>query len=353
MWPWLRSEHFKKVFALSDRQKFLCKLCLLTCIGHILLLALSTCSCFNFQKQERFVVSSQHGNTVYVLSPLQKQIKSPIVQSGATSTKASKVIDLNTYQKLSQASLKTESKPSLAQISVAAPLAKEKKTNTPLVKSLALKKDSKQSVQKKANITISELKTAKKAQPLKQISKKTLPEKKAALVVVKKNDTDKVESLSTKSPAVLPVTEKKASVPLAQEVDLVKDKHLKPITPIEALPVEPLLDDLNKANEESSVNDDIDIDHVTFIGYEQLDSLAVQNKIQQIIQENFKSPIGIKKGVSCEYSVFVGSDGKSKTIKMVRSSGILIYDTSARAMLYRVEFPKDVWNKTITIVLGQ
>lgn len=347
MWPWLRNEHFKKFFVLTDRQKFLCRLCVLTFIGHVLVLILGTCSYFGFNEHERFVISSRHGNTVYVLTPLQKQVKTSVKQSKESSVKSSKVIDYGTYEQLKKQQKKEVEKKNTV---IAQPVQAKKKSKA-LASSLAALKEINQVAQKKAQITISEV----------QVAKKVDLEKKATSPVPKKINVVKNQK-SLKTQPVVQLKEEKAIEPLKQDVVVQKEhnhkescdqlKDVVELSSTETSAIEPS-QNLDKANQEVLAQDDIDVDNVTFIGYEQLDSLAVQNKIQQMVQQNFKSPIGIKKDVSCELTVLVGDSGKSKTVTMVRSSGILIYDTSARAMLYKIEFPKEVWNKTITIVLGQ
>lgn len=349
MWPWLRNEHFKNFFVLTDRQKFLCKLCLFTFVGHVLVLILGTCSYFGFNEHERFVISSQHGNTVYVLTPLQKQVKSSVKQRAGSLVKSSKVIDYGTYEQL-----KKQQKKQTAKNTVVAQPVKAKKTSKALTSSLAALKEVNQSAQKKAQkaqITISEVKVVKNVEP----------EKKVTSAVIKEIDIVKDEKPIIPEP-IVSVKEERISEPLKQEVVAQKEncvidqvepqKNVAELSSKEKAAVESS-QNLDKINQEVLAQDDIDIDNVTFIGYEQLDSLAVQNKIQQVIQQNFKSPIGIKKDVSCELTVLVGDSGKSKKVTIIRPSGILVYDTSARAMLYKIEFPKEVWNKTITIILGQ
>lgn len=348
MWPWLRNGRFKNFFVLTDRQKFFCKLCLLTGIGHVLILLVGTCSYFDFNEHERFVISSRHGNTVYVLTPLQKQVKSSVVkQSDKSLVQSSKVIDYGTYEQLKQQQEKQLTKKN----TVKAQPVEVKKTSKALTSSLAALQEVHQSKQKKPQITISETKVAKKI----------TAEKKIASPISKKITVVK-EQKKLQNKHVGGVKKEEAVQPLKQEVSEQKGNNSKDSvvqqndiseSSTKSMPVVESAQNIGNVHQDVVVANDIDLDHVTFIGYEQLDSLAVQNKIQQMVQQNFKCPIGIKKDVSCELTVLVGDSGRSKAVTMVRSSGILIYDTSARAMLYKIEFPKEVWNKTITIVLGQ
>lgn len=356
MWPWLRSEHFKKLFELTARQKFLSKLSIISFVGHVFTLAIIVY--FSFNKHERFIISSQAGNTVYVLTSLHKQIKSVGNQSFTNSKKASKVFDYETYKQLKKQQEKQELKKKIIDQSVSS-----KKTSKAFANSQAALKKANQSVPKKAQITVSEIKPSKKVDPLKKDSrKKTILDKKVTSPVIKEINTVK-DKKRKESSAALPIHEEKIIEPsLNQNVESRVEADIKEVVTPEKPKTELLkkeeskeasFQNLDKIEQKNCLESDVDVDNVTFIGYEQLGSLAVQSKIQQVVKQNFKSPIGMKKGVSCELTVFVGDSGKSKSVTMVRSSGILVYDTSARAMLYKIEFPKEVWNKKITIMLGQ
>lgn len=332
MWPWLQNEHFKKNALLTERQQFLGQLCLFTLVAHLMILGIAIFFSGMTRHKDRFVVSTQKRSTVYVLTPYKKQARQSNVRgSTISSSKASKVINYQTYQQLQ----------------------KQKKSG------LKIKKKTKQS------------KSLISAQKMK----KKIAEKKVGAVIKKKNqeqaalakpklamvNVDVVETIDSakKKPSKKHIPEK---VPVEKTVPEIEPK-------VEALKSEPVVEQVSKdlsdpikkeaklaetdGEEIEQELEDIDLDDVTFIDSERWDSLDVQHKIQQKVQENFKSPIGIGKEVSCECTVLIGQTGKSSKVTMVKSSGIRVYDISVRAMLVTVDFPKEVWNRTITVVVGQ
>lgn len=329
MWRLLQSGHFKPLFSLTQRQLFLGRLCLIALMGHLLVMIICTYAYIGYHEQERFIISSKHCNRVYVLSPLHKKIEPSLVAKAQKKQpiQASKVIDYKTYEAL------------------------QKKEQKMAVKPQSVKKVS----QKEVSVKLSETPKNKAVSGKKDTQLQTLP--KAQLVI--KN----IQTVQKENAQKGDIKTKKAENSIKEEKKVTLEK--KPSTALE----QPSMDHPNKSannankisekvdsvvqEEVSKVAEIIDPDEVTFIGYEQLDSLVIQNKIQRAIEQNFKAPIGIKKDVSCELSVRIGADGKVSNSTFIRSSGVLVYDTSARSMLQKIEFPKEVWNKTITIVLGQ
>lgn len=336
MWLWLQNEHFKrssmffikKYILLTERQKFLMQLCVVTLLGHVFVLLMATWLSSLLHAHQRFVISAQNRNTVYVLAPLQKQVKLSRKQSLAKSIKSSKVIDYGTYERLKKQQKKQSTKKSVMAVS---PI-KKRKTSKALASSLVALKQDKGSQRSKTQLTISQVEIIKEPQPQSQV---VLEEIKL------------ISSTQEQNAPITPPTQERKIADLSKDESALKTEE--DLLVQEESAEQKILSD----RESWSVDEDVDIDHVTFIGYEQLDTLAVQNKIQQLIQHNFKFPIGLKKDVSCEVTVLIGDKGKSKDVTMIRSSGIVVYDTAARAMLYKIEFPQEVWNKTITIVLGQ
>lgn len=173
-------------------------------------------------------------------------------------------------------------------------------------------------------VTVQQVET----KPVAQVSKtKNESLKKKSVAQAAKKPTLKVADISTKS------------AELKQE-EKVEAKE------VEAKKVEPV-------KSQESKEQKIDVDDVEFIGYEQLDTLAVQHKIQQHVQEYFTPPVGMQEGTCSELTVSITGQGKVSKAVLVKSSGSLVYDNAARTAIYKTVFPKEVWNKTITIVLGQ
>lgn len=67
-----------------------------------------------------------------------------------------------------------------------------------------------------------------------------------------------------------------------------------------------------------------------YIGRFELEALHMQEAIEQEISKHWKPPAGLAKDLSCTIKVLVGWDGVVKKSTMVKQSGVLMYDVSAR-----------------------
>jgi hypothetical protein len=111
--------------------------------------------------------------------------------------------------------------------------------------------------------------------------------------------------------------------------------------------------DLEKNNDTQQLqSEEASLDEVIFVGYEQFDECVISSKIQQAVVQTWTPPVGIDVGTSCEMKIKVSSQGTADTVEIIKGSGILVYDTSARTALSQVEFPQEVYGKVIRIVLG-
>lgn len=333
MWPWLQNEHFKKNALLTERQQFLGQLCLFALVAHLVILGIAIFFSGRTRHKDRFVVSTQKRSTVYVLTPYKKQAQQSKVRgSTISSSKASKVINYQTYQQLQKqkkSGLKIKKKTKQSKSSVSATKMKKKiaeKKISPVIK----KNNQEQAVLAKPKLAIVNVEVVETIDPVKKRSlKKHTPENVPVEKTVPKIEP-KVEALKSE-PIVVEQVPKDLPDSIKKEAKLAE----------------------TDGEEIEQELEDIDLDDVTFIDSERWDSLEVQHKIQQKVQASFKSPIGIGKDVSCECTVLVGQTGKSSKVTVIKSSGIRVYDISVRAMLTTIEFPKEVWNRTITIVVGQ
>lgn len=170
-------------------------------------------------------------------------------------------------------------------------------------------------------------------------------EQQAVLEISEVKDTVDQKPIEKKSTVPKTVVKpKKASVALTDQKTIQEKKIEEKI--------------VSKSVEEKKVDQnlqktDLDLDNVTFVGYKDLDHVMIQETIAHVVQQYFKPPAGIDSNVSVELRVQVGDQGKVSKVDVVRSSGIVVYDSSARAAVYKSALPKEVWNKAVSIVLGQ
>ena len=218
----------------------------------------------------------------------------------------------------------------------------------------------KKTVEKKTKIVENKVKKitpkiAEKAVQI-QVKKKIAPIAKKASTVLKSEDVkkpvEKKEVLSDKKSLV----EKKKieEKPLKVEDQLLEKKEEPKAVekPDEQLPVEKIKEEVDLKKEEMN-EPEIDLDNVTFVGRHDLDVIQIQELIQSEVAQYWQQPLGIAKTAVCDFSVAVNAKGLADKVTIVGSSGSIANDMCARAALYKVQYPKEVWGKEITIALGQ
>jgi TonB family protein len=61
--------------------------------------------------------------------------------------------------------------------------------------------------------------------------------------------------------------------------------------------------------------------------------------------------VGIEEGVSCTIKVTVDDTGAVQLLEIVKSSGIMLFDVSARAALQQATWPRAFWGTTLELCL--
>jgi len=301
MLRWLPSALYRTS---SERQRFLQEIVLFVFAAHVALIVVMIGASFFAGKGQKYTISLHQSGATYVLMPLQKHVAPSKVTSKSVATsrarKKSKVVDYDTYQhrkkskKRSVARLQQKSTATIASVKIQ-PLSKKSRATATMV-------DKKPTVRKKNKIKVVEQAVTESVEP-------------------EVLDTKNVETLASTDPVPVQVTE---------ALETSKDESL----------------------DQADNGETFDEDNVIFVGYEQLDECVIGSKIQTAIQQCWTVPIGIGAGVSCQMRVVVSDQGNAQSVAIDKGSGIFVYDSSARRALLQVEYPKEVWNKTITIVLG-
>lgn len=83
--------------------------------------------------------------------------------------------------------------------------------------------------------------------------------------------------------------------------------------------------------------------------YKEVEILRRNALLQKELTSHWKPPVGMPANVTCEISFFVDNNGAVKNSTMVKSSGIVMYDISARQALFSMKMPQWTHGKTITI----
>lgn len=312
----LPSGLFNKI---SDRQLFLQKIFLFVFLGHVIFFVFLFLFSMS-KKEDKFTILMHQAGATYVLMPLQKKVdqkNNATVISKSAGLKKSQVLNYEDYlqKKGSQVSKKKtqNTKESLSlkknkNQKTSAKISSKKKSSTVIASSEKHSKNNKKSQGKKDKI-----KLLADSQTVKNNDKKSLK--------------DTVQELSK-------IEEVK------KDISLDKEKIL-----------EQNLEQNNDVKKEEETND-TSLEEVIFVGYEQFDECVISSKIQHAVVQSWTPPVGLEQGTSCEMKIVVSDKGLAESVEIVRTSGILLYDTSARTALSEIEFPKEVYGKTIKIVLG-
>ncbi|MCX5923545.1 MAG: TonB C-terminal domain-containing protein [Candidatus Dependentiae bacterium] len=361
----------KKIhFYFSPRRVFLAEILLFVFFSHIIILGLMIFVSSLEHKPEQFAISLSHTGQTYVLMPLSKkesdfQMKQKIGKSGVY--KKSKVIDYQTYQKHKQS--KKNKKAANKKVTVKKS-ATNKKNPAGHVMSKQVEKKAQKVEAKEASLSLksfvkpkTELKAKAKKKIVieksekKKIFEKSIVSKKAVISEVAlakepaQQEIIKLEEPVEKEVALTPQPE--AVIPNIVEPEIVDVGKVD----IKEIPVKDQPEDLNVGEAEGQddselIDDDIDLENVVFLGRDQFDNSIVASKLKQAVEQCWVSPVGIKKGTTCQMRVHVGQKGDADDVKVIQSSKIIMFDLPARKALFSMKYPKEVWNKTITIALG-
>lgn len=79
--------------------------------------------------------------------------------------------------------------------------------------------------------------------------------------------------------------------------------------------------------------------------------LSVQLEIQQELVRVWCPPVGIEEGISCTIKVVLENDGTVKSLEIVKPSGMMLFDVSARAAIQQAVWPRAVWGTTLELCL--
>lgn len=312
MWRWLPSELCNKSLGcIIPRRIFFLQLIGIVFAVHVIVFFSYVIIGLLSKNQDHFKISLTHSGATYVLMPLQKKVDQKNMPSVSKSSyKKSNVIDHATYERKKNAAKKSK----------ALIASKKHQKNSKQIKSSsknnASLKEEQASVlmrtQLKSKLSLKKTKAVTKIQEVAQLQEIVPPE------VKKEPEIEKV---------MQPV------VDLASQQSKIEEVVLEDVQAL-------------------ALDDDFDENNVVFVGYEELDQSIIGSKIQQTIQQIWIAPVGMKKDIACEVQVKIGADGQALQAKVLKSSEVFVYDASARKALLAIEYPKEVYRKTITIVLG-
>lgn len=305
-------------------------------------------------KKEKFVINSNNLSSTVVFLPLHKRVSHNKNSSQSTLLdQKRKVVSYDAYQKALQQKNKKRAKKTESKIEkkvVQAPAAKkqidQKKQVVKVEKPVQKVKAATTLQHEKSKLTV-EKKSSKKTEVKKiltQSEKKSL-EKKS---VEKKNSASKaVEKVAIKA------QEKKIEPVQDLKVDPVKEieqsQAIQSVVEVESI-LAPIVE--NDDTQDNTIDEDINLDDISFIGRDDLEKHEIQERIKLEIEKHWKAPIGIAKTAVCELVISVDIHGEVLQVTIQKSSGSLVYDMSCRSAVYQSQFPKEVYGKEFIIELG-
>jgi hypothetical protein len=186
------------------------------------------------------------------------------------------------------------------------------------------KKTIKQS-RKKKSTTLASLLKRKKQIEKKTIAKKLKKKKKQAVVAQKKK--------------IFPKENKKKTKKIAQR------KHQKKVPTKKRNKSVQTVARKNKAAKAAQEQ--------IYVGRVEMEALRMQDEMQREVSKHWSPPVGLSKDLICVLQVLVDWNGKIAETKVAQSSGVLMYDISARTAVAHMQLQKWAHGKEFNITFKQ
>jgi hypothetical protein len=142
-----------------------------------------------------------------------------------------------------------------------------------------------------------------------------------------------------------PVLDKPAAIPakpvLATALDIqqpiIPTQTVKQETPVPPIPQAPHIPD----NAHISNN------------YREVEALRRGAQLQKELVQKWQPPIGVSPECTCEISFFINNKGNIENLKMIKNSGVMMFDISARQALCTMKMPQWTYGKPLIISFKQ
>jgi hypothetical protein len=194
--------------------------------------------------------------------------------------------------------------------------------------------------------------TAKKPSK-RSIVKKVAPKKIKQALNVKEKKTD-VTTLIKPPVKTKPKKELKVIPPVQEQ------KKIEPVEEVKPAP-EPIVE-AKKEKEIVPVQEDVLDEQMLLVGRQELESLQMQEFLNELLGTHWQPPAGLSPALVCAIKIVVDWQGAIVDVVVAQSSGVLIYDFSARNALQvvaeqianmQVGLPQWMKGKEFTITFKQ
>lgn len=90
-----------------------------------------------------------------------------------------------------------------------------------------------------------------------------------------------------------------------------------------------------------------------YVGRLEMEALRLQKEMQNEVSKSWKPPVGLSKELECVLKVLVNWNGSVQDTEVEKSSGVLMYDISARTAVAKMQLPRWAYGKEFHITFKQ
>lgn len=94
-------------------------------------------------------------------------------------------------------------------------------------------------------------------------------------------------------------------------------------------------------------------DEILYVNQDTYQQMEIARAVQNSIIEHWVPPLGMPNNIACQVQIIVNGQGKAADVKVLKKSGVAVFDMAARRALLQVDYPKLVWNKTIIVSFNE
>lgn len=91
-------------------------------------------------------------------------------------------------------------------------------------------------------------------------------------------------------------------------------------------------------------------DQVLYVSQEEFADIELQRMLADALAQAWHQPVGIPETAECQALIEVDRQGTLLSYKLIKTSGIMIYDVSVEQGIKTLTFPRPVWGKTIELI---
>lgn len=198
----------------------------------------------------------------------------------------------------------------------------------------------------------------KKINPIQQPAAPNKTVKKTTTIAPEtpKKPTPTTKKITPVAPKAEPKKEEK------KEVVKVEPPKIEP-KKIEPEKTEPIKESAKVEPPKKIVKEIIDVQQITAPvipenahishNYREAEALRMQAQLQKEVVKQWKPPIGVSPECSCDISFFINTKGGVENIKIIKNSGVMMFDISTRQALCATKMPQWTYGKTLTFHFKQ